>query len=59
MNHGAGLDAQNFGSICTTAIRAPETWLEDITAFGGILRKRDKRRRPRMVVVTEQYQRAL
>jgi len=41
---GAGwADSQNFGSNCTTAIRAPGTDFEDMIALGGVLHKRDRR----------------
>lgn len=53
---GEWLDVQNFGSDCTTAIRAPETRFEDMIAFGGVLHERDTRR-ARMVMVTEQVRR--
>jgi len=53
------LDAQNFGSNCTTAIRAPEMRFEDMMVFGDVLQKRDTTWKPRMVVVTEQEWMAL
>jgi len=39
----SGLDAQNFGSNCTTAIRAPEMRFEDMMVFGDVLHRRDTR----------------